>query len=280
MIRWLRPPIAPALKKYIETYWYLEKSLTVEGVERPKLNPDPSAHLILSKANQAYEYSFEDNSFKGRGTHWIYPHTHTFELDHAQLFSCLGIKFKVGALYSLKKLNFKHTLLDTVVAQTLDALLDRKVVCESALLDTAKSNPELCIDSLDALFTPLIAECLEDKHSKITRQIMPLLSHEPIKQLSEKLCCSQRTLERSFLKVTGLSLKQCQSINKLELILEYLYQRKPLDIDWADIACQFGFSDQPHFIRYLKQHIQLTPESYAEQRGFTIDVYGGIASRA
>lgn len=278
MIRWLSPPKLPELRKYIETYWYLAKSSNVEGFERPKLNPDPSAHLILSLTNQAYHYGFEGKSFKGAGTHWIYPHTHTFELDHAQLFSCLGIKFKVGALYSLNELNFSQVLLNTVADQNLNTLVDKNVVSESTLLDIANCKPDLCIESLDAIFAPLIAKCHEDKHSKITRQIMPLLAEGPINQLGQKLSCSQRTVERSFLKVTGLSLKQCQSINKLESILEYLYQRKQVDIDWADIAYQFGFSDQPHLIRYLKQHIQLTPESYAEQRGFTIDVYGGIAS--
>lgn len=279
MIRWLTPPKLPGLRKYIETYWYLEKISNFEGVERPKLNPDPSAHLILLLAHQTYQYNFQGKSFKGKGTHWIYPHTHTLELDHAQSFSCLGIKFKVGALYSLSKLNFSQALLDTVTEQNLEALVDTKVVSENALLDIAKSKPELCVERLDALFAPLIAKCDEDKHSEITRQIIPLLAKEPIQQLGVKCCCSQRTLERSFLKVTGLTLKQCQSINKLESILEYLYQRKQVDIDWADIACQFGFSDQPHLIRYLKQQIQLTPKSYAEQRGFTIDVYGGIASK-
>ena len=68
-------------------------------------------------------------------------------------------------------------------------------------------------------------------------------------------------------------------MNKLVAILEYLYQRKESDIDWVDIACQFVFSDQPHLIRYLKQQIQLTPKNYSQQRGFTIDVYGGVASK-
>ena len=63
---------------------------------------------------------------------------------------------------------------------------------------------------------------------------------------------------------------------KLDVILEHLYQREQSEINWVDLAFQFGFSDQPHFIRYLKQHINLTPRSYVQERGFTIDVYGGV----
>jgi len=132
---------------------------------------------------------------------------------------------------------------------------------------------------LDELLIPMLDKCVEDKHSELTRRALSLLVNKPINELGEALLCSQRTLERSFLKVTGLTLKQCQSMNKLEAILEYLYQRPARDIDWVDIAYQFGFSDQPHLIRYLKQHIDLTPKNYAQQRGFAIDVYGGVESK-
>lgn len=65
-------------------------------------------------------------------------------------------------------------------------------------------------------------------------------------------------------------------MNKLEVILEFLHQREQSEINWVDIAFQFGFSDQPHLIRYLKGYIVLIPKDYALQRGFTIDVYGDV----
>jgi len=58
-----------------------------------------------------------------------------------------------------------------------------------------------------------------------------------------------------------------------------LYQREQSEINWGDIAYRFGFSDQPHLIHYLKEQIDLTPKNYAQQRGFTIDVYGGVDSK-
>lgn len=279
MIRWLIPPKSTEVAKYIECYWYLEKTTDTEGFNRPKLNPDPTAHLILLSPNQTYQYEIKDEIYKGKGSHWLYPHCKTFELDHAKSFSCLGIKFKVGALYSLNNVTFTQALLDTVKEINFKTFKGTPLISENELLVKAKSEPDKCIQMLDELFIPWLINCHEDKHSEITRRVIPLLTNEPINNLSKILLCSQRTLERSFLKVTGLTLKQCQSINKLEAILEYLYQRKECDIDWVDIAYQFGFSDQPHLIRYLKQQINLTPKSYAQQRGFTIDVYGGVESK-
>lgn len=287
MIRWLMPPQLSLVAKYIECYWYLERDADTDGVERPKLNPDPSAHLILSPPEQSYHYETQGQLrhesskgiFQGKGSHWLYPYSKTIELAHVKAFKCIGIKFKVGALYSLHQLNFTPALLDTVQPIQLNDIQGVTEICTAALLSKASSSAAQCCDMLDALLTPWFAHCLEDKYSDLTRRALPLLAEMPINELGEALFCSQRTLERSFLKVTGLTLKQCQSMNRLEAILAYLYQRPVSDIDWVDVAMRFGFSDQPHLIRYLKQQIDLTPKSYALQRGFAIDVYGGVDSK-
>ncbi|MGS0725049.1 helix-turn-helix domain-containing protein [Shewanella sp. 0m-11] len=95
-----------------------------------------------------------------------------------------------------------------------------------------------------------------------------------------KFYCSQRTLERSFQRVTALPLKQCQSMNRLEKMLEYVYQRDSAELDWVDVALKFGFSEQPHLIRYLKKQLGFTPKTYEKERGLTIDAYGGVRSNS
>jgi len=279
MIRWLTQPKRLEVSKYVECYWYLEKDRDADSSIRPKLNPDPAAHLIFTLPKQTYQYSMQRGSFKGKGSHWLYPYCNTIELDHSQSFSCIGVKFKVGALYSLTNIPFTQALLNTVEKISTDLFKGTLSIDEKALLFNAKDNQEQCVDRLDALLLPLLLKFNEDKYSKITKQAIQLLSNKPINELGEILLCSQRTVERSFLKVTGFTLKQCQSMNKLEAILEYLYQREQCDIDWGDIAYQFGFSDQPHLIRYLKQQIDLTPQKYAQQRDFAIDIYGGVESK-
>ncbi|KGJ90972.1 helix-turn-helix domain-containing protein [Colwellia psychrerythraea] len=280
MIRWLKPPCSSKVAKYIECYWYLERDANNDNIERPKLNPDPAAHLILLPAEQSYHYErqneLNNKVSQGKGSHLLYPYCKTIELEHTKTFACIGIKFKVGALYSLQQLNFTPALLDTIQPINIKNILGATDINESQLLAQASSSADQCCAMLDELLTPWFAHCLEDKYSELTRRALPLLADTAINKLGEALFCSQRTLERSFLKVTGITLKQCQSMNRLEAILEYLYQRKQSDIDWVDIAYQFGFSDQPHLIRYLKKQIGLTPQDYAKQRGFTIDLYGGV----
>jgi AraC-like DNA-binding protein len=233
---------------------FLRQPLMFKIVERL------TQHLILSSPNQVYQYDIKVHIFAGKGTHWLYPYSKTIELENSESFACLGVKFKVGALYSLNSALFNQAVVNTVRAIDFDVYKDTDLVSPDELIVKAKDEPDKGVEMLDQLFKHLLINCHEDNHSEITRQAIPLLASEPINSLGDLLLCSQRTLERSFLKVTGLTLKQC-------------------DIDWVDIAYQFGFSDQPHLIRYLKQQINLTSKSYAQQRGFTIDVYGGVKSK-
>jgi AraC-like DNA-binding protein len=292
MILWLTPPKKLEVAKYIECYWFLEKSPNADGTNHPQLNPDPSAHLIIVPDNQTYHYKMNDDISRGTGSHWLYPHCKTVELDHSKPFCCIGIKFHAGALYSLapstsraqhhnqNNAGFTRRTLDTIEEINFVGIQSLAPFDEKELISIAKMAPNRCCKLLDELFMPWLLASFEDNHSETTRRILPLLSNTPISELGNALHCSQRTLERSFLRVTGLTLKQCQSMNKLEAILEFLYQRKQSDIDWVDIAYQFGFSDQPHLIRYLKKHLNLTPKGYAQKRGFTIDVYGGVDAAA
>ncbi|NAX45735.1 helix-turn-helix domain-containing protein [Photobacterium halotolerans] len=278
MIHWLQPSKIPEVAKYIECYWLIEKHSDAKSFDYPKLNPDPSAHLIISPEKQIYHYDMNLGTSEGKGSHWLFPHQQTFQLDHSKPFVHLGVKFHIGALYSLKLFAGQRPILDSIEETRLSRLFTDLCEGEIQLIELARSNSDLCCKKLDSLFLPWALSSHEDQHSQITRKALQALDSAIISELGKQLYCSQRTLERSFNRVTGLTLKQCQSMNKLEAMLEYLYQRDSDDIDWVEIAFRFGFSDQPHLIRYLKKQIGLTPKTYEKERRLTIDVYGGVSS--
>ncbi|MEZ9197828.1 helix-turn-helix domain-containing protein [Shewanella sp. 10N.286.54.B9] len=279
MQSWVVSPKDKHIAKYIECYWLIDKNSTEDINNFPKLNPEPAAHFIICPLQQRFHYQTSPKESSGMGSHWLYPQQQTLQLDHRQCFTYLGVKFRVGALYSLNIPAYKHPTLNQAAEVDLQQLLGEKDFCVDTILQIAKTDSDRCITELDTLLLPLFNSTTEDQHSELTRNILPLLASHSISELGDKLFCSQRTLERSFNRVTGLTMKQCQSMNKLEAMLEYLYQREAVDIDWAEVAFKFGFSDQPHLIRHLKKQIGLTPKNYAEQRGLTIDIYGGVESR-
>ncbi len=280
MLNWLHFPKLPQVAQYVECYWFIEKLPESQGHQFPKLNPDPCAHFIISPDEQPYCYEMTPKPALGKGSHLLYPHQQTFELDHAKPFAHLGVKFHTGALYSLLS-GGSNTQCDSVEQMSIQDLLDSASNKTTAqLIDTARTNSQACVVLLDKLLEPWVSQAEEDKHSEITRKALALLNSTPISELGNAVYCSQRTLERSFNRVTGLTLKQCHAMNKLEQMLEYLYRLDAKDIDWLDVAYRFGFSDQPHLIRHLKKQIGFTPNNYAKARELTIDVYGSVSTKS
>ena len=273
MKNWKFPPKNSDVAKYIECYWFLEKERGDVGNAHPKLNPDPSAHLIMSSCNQRFQYDQDSGVQKGNGSHWIFPHRKTLTIDHSSPFQIIGIKFIVGALYSLNS-PFSHSKLELVECVDINQLVGLESFRSETLLINAERQPQQVCDTLDEIFAPWLSKSKEDKHSELVSQILPLLGNTSIAQMGAALHRSQRTIERSFMRVTDLTLKQCQSMIRLEEILNYLYQSNHEDIDWAGLAATFEFSDQSHLIRHLKCSIGKTPGEYARQRDLTIDIYG------
>lgn len=274
MKNWKFSPKNIHVAKYVECYWFLEKEQDDVGNNHPKLNPDPSAHLIISNSSQKFQYDQDSASQKGSGSHWIFPHRITFTMEHSDPFQIIGIKFRVGALYSLKTMFFGSKL-EKVEPIDINKMAElESFVAESFLLNAEKHPQQVC-DRLDKMLAPWLSDSQEDKHSELVSNILPLLCNTPISQVGTVLNLSQRTIERSFLRVTDFTLKQCHSMIRLEEILNYLYKSND-DINWANLAAKFEFSDQPHLIRHLKNSIGKTPGEYVQQRDLAIDIYGNF----
>lgn len=273
MKTWKHPPLDPAIAKYVDGYWILEKSETDRGSDHPKLNPSPDAHLILTPTGQPYHYSFDESENSGYGSHLLLPNTHSVKLHHSDPFIIVGIKLQIGALYSLAS-TANLPLLDNVIDLTDLLPPPKPSLIRSAANATSARDINAVRAELDDYLQPLLTGVREDRHSNLTRTVLALLEHSKAAELSQQLHCSRRTIERSFLRVTGLTLKQYDTMRKLDRLLTFLYQHQDSSQNWSDIAAQFGFSDQPHLIRYLKTAISATPVEYLKKRDLAIDVYG------
>ena len=275
MKNWKIVPKVESVLRYVECYWFLEKEPDDPGPIHPKLNPDPSSHLIIANHNHVSQYDYDDTSQSTRGSHWIFPHLKTQTMNHSRPFRIVGIKFRVGALYSLN-LNDLGSRLNKIEAINISQLLGSEPFDAAQLLLSAFEQKHQVGNRLDDALSTWVLTSHEDKHSELVRQILSLLSNRPIAEIGERLHRSQRTIERSFMRVTGLTMKQCQAMVRLEEILNYLYQLDEEEINWADVANKYHFSDQPHLVRHLKNFIGRTPAEYAQKRDLTIDIYGNF----
>ena len=274
MKNWKQQPCHSVLNQYIDCYWLIEKSPGDVSLDFPKLNPDPAAHFILAPAKQTFHYQYQNKTVSGSGCHLILPNSGTLTLDHSKPFVIIGIKFRVGALYALKGFD-KLPLINQILTESDDLPMDW-LGDNSSLVQLASKPKNLVCQKLDQLLITWIEQSHNDKHSQLVQKALPLFKHTELAKMGQSLHCAQRTLERSFKRVTGFSLKQYSGMVNFEELLDYLHLQTNTSINWVEIAAQFGFSDQPHLIRQLKNTIGHTPGNYIKQRDLTIDVYGNF----
>jgi len=275
MSNWKIEPENKIVSQFINCYWFIEKNKDDTSPDFPRLNPDPAAHLIITEQDNKYHYKNETFEASGAGSHLLYPQCKTVTMNHSGEFRILGIKFQVGALYALG-LPKNLVVMNQVAGFDVSHYLQIEDFSESELLKTLSKSPESCRDFLDNRLKAVLTGVDEDRHSKLVRKILKSVSNTALSKIGDAVGCSQRTVERSFSRVTGITLKQYLTMERLEALLVSLYSMDADSIDWADVALEFGFSDQPHLIRYLKSCIGNTPGEYTGKRDLAVDAYGNF----
>lgn len=270
METWKVQPQSELLSQFIDCYWFLEQSLDDSMPPQPKLIANPAMHLIFCPEDQAYHYSQSDKQVTGFGCHLLHPSSKSTQIQHPATFRLVGVKFKPGASFALTSL-LPLVTLNKVEVFEFDVLNQR---VQSALHSESISRDSL-VPLLETLLLPFCEQAIVNKTYQLSQQCLNLLdANHSIQQLNDNFECSLRTLERTFVKVMGMTLQQYQTMQRLEALIIYLYQHKDEKVSWVQVAADFEFSDQPHLIRYLKHQIGLSPNNYVNQRNLTIDTYG------
>ncbi|NRF61159.1 helix-turn-helix transcriptional regulator [Vibrio coralliilyticus] len=270
MITWKQP--LQDFEWLIHQVWYLELEADDVITQQPRLIPNPRAHLLFTPDEQKYSYDSGITKFEGKGSHLLSVSDQLLSLDDSAPLKRIGVTFRPEGLYLLNSSVGHHlnqcswpTWLDTFFGPALHNQLWQSND-KSHLLDVFHHH-----------FHQLNLNRKKDRAFSITHQATKIvenrLSDWSIEQIADQCACSRRTLERHFKQVTGLSVKQYLMIMKLEEIVLSIY-KQDADPDWAEFAQAFGFSDQSHLIRQLKDQLNRTPAKYLKDRDLTIDIYG------
>jgi AraC-like DNA-binding protein len=85
-----------------------------------------------------------------------------------------------------------------------------------------------------------------------------------IRDLCGSLGVSNKLLISRFKEHVGLSPKVYARVLRFRRIVERV--RDQAEVDWADIACEHGYFDQPHFTHEFREFAGCTPRDYLRLR--------------
>ncbi|GAK86058.1 transcriptional regulator AraC family [Vibrio ponticus] len=260
----------------VHQVWYLEVEQGEVIEPKPHLIPNVRAHLLFTPQQQSYSYDNGELMLAGKGNHLLTASEKLFLLDDNPPLKRIGITFRPEALYCLNQTVVQHTN-QCQWFDWLSPLFDDKF---QQMLWISSAEPASLLSCVKQHFDSLMIRPSQDKAFLVVQKAVALIDTQleslqglEVEKLANLCACSRRTLERSFKLVVGLSIKRYLQMLRLEQMILSIYQQEH-DIDWTEFSQQFGFSDQSHLIRTLKQQLGKTPSSYLKKRDLTIDIYG------
>ncbi|MFH4796428.1 helix-turn-helix transcriptional regulator [Vibrio alginolyticus] len=287
MIAWKQS--LPEYNWLIHQIWYLEVPEGEVIDPKPHLIPNPRAHLLFTPPEQGYSYDTRDIKLAGKGCHLLTANEHLLLLEDRAPIKRIGITFRPEGLYAIESL-FSDASQVTAINQCewfdwLNTVFDERFQQGLWQLEL-QDSPQCLLDYIKRHLDALDIEPCRIKPFLASQKAVSVMDAQALRspelamdidEIAKQCACSRRTLERSFKQVVGLSVKQYQQMARLEQMILTLYKQQEA-IDWASFSQQFGFSDQSHLIRSLKQQLRKTPSKYLKKRDLTIDIYGDFES--
>jgi AraC-like DNA-binding protein len=134
----------------------------------------------------------------------------------------------------------------------------------------AAATPQDCFQALERILTEkLYAEfdTTRKKHAFI-RHAVGHLWHSPGDHCLERIRVESGYASTRFINLfshsVGLTPKQFFRVQRFQRVLHTLFRSG--DADWSDLALQFGYYDQAHFIHEFKAFTGITPGNYFSKR--------------
>jgi AraC-like DNA-binding protein len=231
-----------AVASLVELYWSVSWDIPAGQIQTQETLPYPSVHLVI-----------ED----GRALVYGVPRSR-FVRELAGSGSVLGIKFLPGGFRPLIERPVSSLRGRIVPAETL--LTADTAALVTAVLAAGDSGAksaaaESWLAPLLPAPDPLVAEA-----SRAVAAIAdnPALLRVP--ELARELATSTRSLQRLFTEYVGVSAKWVVRRFRMH---EAAARAASGPVDWAQLALDLGYYDQPHFIRDFTAAVGVPPSRYA-----------------
>lgn len=243
------------LSDYVQFYWILEVNIS---------NQKPYIHRTLANSSPElifhYKGPFEELTFaeQHEKTFLTGIHAQTNKVRRFIVKSDFGIfgvflyPYAIPALFGIPSLEIKNELLDLI------SLLgqDGKDLTEKMM--TSNNNLQR-LKIINQFLEQRITEFERPEIVNATKSIYHNNGLIDIKKLTEFSCLSQRQFERKFKEHIGFSPK---SFSKIVRFNSLLWNYKKENATLTEIAYDFGYYDQAHFINDFKQFSGYKPKAY------------------
>jgi AraC-like DNA-binding protein len=247
------------LSSFIKCFWYWQGAPTTHAKERLMPTGEPS--IIFNLGNDPIRiYDAEDLGRYGEYGRSVVSGARTtcFVIDTSQEERVFGIQFHPGGAFPFFRvpsaaMENRSVDLEDVWPRTASELYERLLSSRSiaVMFDTAERY----------LFAQLV------KPLELHRGVAFALGHfchrpevGKIRSVLRETGLSERRFIELFHEQVGLTPKAFCRVRRFQRVLKNVHGAR--EVDWAQVALDCGYYDQPHFIHDFREFSGLTPTQY------------------
>jgi len=253
-------PPAP-LSEWVESIWDWRMPAPAHRLER--MLPSACAQLTINLAeDETRVYDEALRCTRNAGAALDAPSLRSFIIDTAEQVAVCGAVFKPGGAAAVFRqrmdiLANRQVDLDDLVAAGLRGLRSRLLEAGDAARRLSTLHAWLLACVRDARPQPMLQQALHalDNGPQVQR----------IGAVAAQCGVSPRRLGEMFGERIGMSPKRYARLQRFHRVVATA--RRGGRIDWAGVAVDCGFHDQPHLVREFRAFSGLTPTAYLAQRG-------------
>lgn len=166
---------------------------------------------------------------------------------------------------------FKINMVNTIPIIDIN---DKTILQLKNLLLQSKNDSERieCFEEFIRSVVP--SDYKPDYIDSLYNDILNNSTSKPFHQITENSLLSKSSLQRNFLKRTGVSMKKMVRIARVHRILELMIREN--QFDFKKIFSDSMYYDQSHFIRDFKEITGLSPMKFFKQHAEILRMISGI----
>lgn len=255
-------PAAP-LSTLIESIWDWDCAPSTHRFER--ILPVPAAALIINlQEDETRVYADAEGRMCTRSPGSIFsgPYTRSFVIDTAEQVRVMGVVFRPGGAACLFRERMDPLRNRDIGLEDLAGRSARRL--RQRLLETAQPRRRLLLleqwlrtRAADAKPHPAVASALDAlRHVGQVERIAALVAASGF---------SHRRFGAIFLEQVGMSAKRYLRQRRFHAVVAAVHRQRR--VDWAAIAADCGYCDQPHLVREFSAFAGMTPSAYMARQG-------------
>jgi AraC-like DNA-binding protein len=245
----------PILRPFIKTLWAQEQIPQPDGVERERVLPTGTMHLVLRLSeqplvlcdgvrNQSVGYAVVGGARPSYYVREVSPETSSVG---AQLFPGAS-EFLFGV--PADELAGRHTPLESLWGSGAIAALEH--LREITVLEQR-------LEIFEALLIARLPR-VHGLHPAVAHALAQFTNTDDVSEVVRQTGYSHRRFIALFSRAVGLTPKLYCRVLRFQRVLELTSNKT----SWVDVALAAGYSDQPHFNRQFREFAGVTPSEYDE----------------